>query len=277
MSDFNTETTVGITLGILTLMGSAVTFFVQRSQEKRNEAIADRNKEMELDRQQALERIRLQLERIVGPIHRLYKTQNTVILNYIQQRDAKDGMDHMLQAIKGDNAWIPLFREGFLKPFLDDPTSEEAKRYRNFVSRRLSPLYTRIRELVLSYGSDLDLPTQEEWLAKYDQQRVTSPIVGSPNTNVILDTFCAWTLEFDDIVASWAEEDFTRMQPTTVVAFTIVNDLIDLLYENAKTKEAKYNKHVTVNKNVVDADLTNHLYRSLKTYRDEVPAEIDNV
>ncbi len=274
----NLNETVGISLGILTLMGSAVTFFVQRRQEKRNEAIANRNKEMELDRQQALERIRWQLGSIVGPLHRLYKTQNTVILNYMQQEDAKHGMDHHIQAIKGGNVWITMFRNDFLKPFLDNPASPEAQRYRNFVSRRLSPIITRFRELVLSHGSDLDLPTQEEWFAKYDQQRVTSPIIGSPNVNVILDTYCAWTLEFDDIIESWAEEDFTRAQPTTVVAWAICNDLVDLLYENAKTKEAKYNKHVTVHKNVVDADgLGDQLKSSLKSYRDLVPDQIENV
>ena len=41
------------------------------------------------------------------------------------------------------------------------------------------------------------------------------------------------------------------MQPTTKVAWIIVNDVIDLLYDNAKEKEATYNKHVKVHKNVL--------------------------
>jgi len=283
MSGFElTGETISLFLGVLTLTGSAITFFVQRHRDKHAEKVASKQKEIELDRQQALERVRWQLSGIVGPMHRLYKTQNTVVLNFIQQEDAKLGMEHHIQAIQGDNKWIPLFRKEFVMSFLENPQSAEAKRYRNFVARRLKPIYTRIRELVLTHGSDLDFPTQEEWLAKYDRASVTSPIVGSPNTNVILDTYVAWTLEFDDILESWAkDEDFQQMQPTTVVAWTICNELVDTLYENAKTKEAKYNKHVKVHTNVLDVDLANQLNRSLliSSYRDNNTAadEIGNV
>ena len=90
MSGFElTGETISLFLGVLTLTGSAITFFVQRHREKHAEAVATQQKEIELDRQQALERVRWQLSGIVGPIHRLYKTQNTVVLNFIQQEDAK--------------------------------------------------------------------------------------------------------------------------------------------------------------------------------------------
>ena len=52
------------------------------------------------------------------------------------------------------------------------------------------------------------------------------------------------SLEFDDIVKSWGENYFRRMQPSTVVNWLICNELIDILYDNAKMKEATYNKHV---------------------------------
>jgi hypothetical protein len=71
------------------------------------------------------------------------------------------------------------------------------------------------------------------------------------NINSIFDSYVAWSLEFDDIVESWAVGDFRRMQPTTKVAFLICNDLIDLLYDNAKEKEARYNHHVSKHKNTI--------------------------
>jgi hypothetical protein len=94
-----------------------------------------------------------------------------------------------------------------------------------------------------------DMPTQEEWLQRHKVEDITSPYNGSINISVIFDTYTAWTLEFDDIVESWSEGDFRRMQPTTRVATVICNGLIDLLMDNAKTKEAQYNKHVSVHKN----------------------------
>ena len=269
MSEFAFDPdTLAMIMGVLTLFGSAITYFVQRNQEKR-QSIVQRDQEKrqeakeELDRQLALERVRKQLTHFVGPLHRLFKTHTTVTINYF--KNSGHGMDHMLTSmkLKGCNYWIHLFKEDFLLPFIDNPNSSEAKHYRNLVARRLKPLYTRIRELVLVHGSDLaDLPSQEEWLEMYDQASVTSPILGSLNTNVIFDTFSAWTLEFDDIIESWAEEDYERMQPTIVVNWCVLNELVDLLFDNAKEKEAKYNKHVKLHKNVVDKSMEEQLARS---------------
>mmetsp|Transcript_7969 Transcript_7969/g.16578 ORF Transcript_7969/g.16578 Transcript_7969/m.16578 type:complete len:193 (-) Transcript_7969:287-865(-) len=104
--------------------------------------------------------------------------------------------------------------------------------------------------------SDLaDMPPQEEWLERFTKEAVMSPHTGSLNINVIFDSYTAYTFEFDDIIDSWAQEDFRRMQPTTVVPWLICNNLVDLLFDNAKEKEARYNKHVTVHKNVIQQDL----------------------
>ena len=214
--------------------------------------------ENDLDREQALARVRLQLSEFIGPMHRLWKTQSTIVMHYLKQ--SGHGFDHMPEVVarKGQAYWMTLMREDFLLEFVEDPHSFEAVNYRNVVTRRLKPMYTRIRELVLIHMSDLaDMPTQEEWLNRYREEDITSPYNGSMNINVIFDTYTAWTLEFDDIVESWAEGDFRRMQPTIKFAFLICNDLIDLLYDNAKAKEARYNKHVTVHRNTIQMNTDN--------------------
>lgn len=250
---FDTDT-LAVALGLLTLIGSVVTYFLQQSRDRHEQAIADKKKEADLDREQALERVRKQLSVFIGPMHRLYKTQATVMTQY--GKNSGHGIKNMIEAMtkKGKSYWMTIMAPDFLQPFIDDPMSFEAVCYRNLVSRRLKPLYTQIRELILAHGSDLaDMPSQEEWLQKYDEESVTSPHVGSMNINVIFDTYSAWSLEFDDIVESWKENDFRRMQPTTKVPILICNDLIDMLYHNAKMKEAKYNKHVKVHTNTIQA------------------------
>ena len=41
----------------------------------------------------------------------------------------------------------------------------------------------------------------------------------------------------------------------------IANDLIDQLYDNAKLKEAKYNKHVKVHRNILNRDAVSQMTR----------------
>mmetsp|Transcript_4978 Transcript_4978/g.11888 ORF Transcript_4978/g.11888 Transcript_4978/m.11888 type:complete len:243 (-) Transcript_4978:574-1302(-) len=168
------------------------------------------------------------------------------------------GLDLLFRAasLRGEAFWTTMLRPEFLEPFAEDPHSLEATVYRNMVTRRLRPVHTRIRELVMEHASDLaDMPTQEEWLELYEPESVMSPHTGSVNVNVVFDSFSAWSLEFDDIVESWGEGDFRRMQPTTTVPFMICNELVDLLYDNAKAKEATYNKHVKVHKNTVQGGI----------------------
>jgi len=254
--------TLAVILGLLTVIGSVITYFIQRRQDKIDEVESEKKKAVELDRDQALERVRIQMSGFVGPLHRLWKTQSVVTRSYTKQ--AGHGMFHFVKAVesKGLAHWFVLFDPDSLQPFIDNPDSFEAQLYRNCISRSIKQLYTRIRELVLMHGSDLaDMPTQEEWLLKYDRESVTSPFNGSLNVNVILDTYVAWTLEFDDIVESWGENDFRRMQPNTVVAWLIANDLIDQLYDNAKMKEAKYNKHVKVHRNILNRDAVSQMTR----------------
>ena len=252
--------TLAVFLGLLTVIGSVITYFIQRRQDKIDEVESEKKKAVELDRDQALERVRKQMSGFVGPLHRLWKTQSTTVRSYTKQ--AGHGMSHFVKAVESKAHWFVLFDPDVLQPFIDNPDSFEAQLYRNCISRSIKQLYTRIRELVLMHGSDLaDMPTQEEWLLKYDRESVTSPFNGSLNVNVILDTYVAWTLEFDDIVESWGEHDFRRMQPNTVVAWLIANDLIDQLYDNAKMKEAKYNKHVKVHRNILDRDAVSQMTR----------------
>jgi hypothetical protein len=254
--------TLAVLLGILTVIGSVIAYFIQRRQDKIDEVESEKKKAAELDRDQALCRVRKQMSGFIGPMHRLWKTNSTVWRSYVEETG--HGMSHFAKAAmaKGKAHWFLMFDPDFLQPFIDNPMTFEAQIYRNFISRQLKELFTRIRELVLMHGSDLaDMPTQEEWLLKYDRESVTSPYNGSFNVNVILDTYVAWTLEFDDIVESWGENDFRRMQPNTVVAWLIANDLVDQLYDNAKMKEATYNKHVKVHKNIVDRDSISQMTR----------------
>ena len=252
--------TFAIGVGVVTLIGTVIGFFVQRARDKKDEAGAKLKEDEDRDREFALERVRKQLSILVGPLQRLWKTQTT--LNMAYRRESGHGFDDFPKAIieRGQAYWMTNLEDDFLKPFIDDPHSYEAKLYRNFVTRRLKPIWTRVRELVLAHMSDLaDMPTQEEWLQRYTQEDITSPYTGSVNINVIYDSYTAYTFEFDDIVESWAEGDFQRMQPTTKVPFLVCNVLIDLLYENAKGKEAKYNKHVTFHKNTMQANLEDQI------------------
>jgi len=254
-SIFSNGEFLAVLLGLVTLIGSALTYFMQRNRERLDSVAKDKKHLSDLDRQQALERVRKQLSVFVGPLHRLWKTQNTILSQYNHQNRVDTDAFYRLGAQKrGSSFWMTIFRQAYLDPFIEQPMSVEAQRYRYMISRRLKPIYTRIRELGLAHGSDLaDMPTQDEWLEMYDRQTVTSPYVASMNINVVFDTYTAWTFEFDDIIESWNEnDDFSRMQPSTKVAWILCNKLADILYDNAKMKEAKYNIHVKVHRNLVE-------------------------
>ncbi len=243
---------VAIAIAILTVIGTIVGYFVQQYKDREDAAEAKMKEDQDLDREQALERARKQLCVLVGPMHRLWKTQIIMIMCY--RRQSGHGLDDYPESLRqgGEAYWTTQLRDDFLQPFINDPDSYEAVMYRNFVKRRLKPIWTRVRELVLAHMSDLaDMPTQEEWLKRYAKEDVTSPHTGSMNINVIFDSYTAYSFEFDDILDSWAEGDFRRMQPITTVPWLICNSLIDLLFEKAKEKEAHYNKHVTVHKNTM--------------------------
>ncbi len=244
------EAYFAISIAMLTLIGSLITYFIQRNQERQDALEAAEKEEKELDRSQALERVRTQLSVLIGPMHRAWKTQGTIISHYILTSGHGFGRVPRILKARGQAFWVTPFDEAFLEPFKENPYSKEAILYRNFVTRRLKPVYTRIRELILNHMADLaDMPPQEEWLQRWAEADVTSPYNGSININVIFDSYTAMSYEYDDIIQSWQEEDFSRMQPSMRHPFLLSNDLIDLLYDNAKAKEAKYNKHVTVHKN----------------------------
>ena len=255
---------LAVLLAVFTLLGSAVAFFLQKARDRREQKDADERSAGEIDRQQALERVREQLRLYVGPLHRLYKTQNTILQQYRLQHNTKTHLHYKVaMARKGRFHWAQCFSPESLAPFLENPHSPEAKIYRNMITRRQKPVYTRVRDLVLEHAANLaDMPTQEEWLQEFTREAALSPYTFSVNANVIFDTYTAWTFEFDDIIENWTtEEDFTFMQPTTKVAWLIVDHVVDLLYDNAKEKEARYNKHVKVHKNFLHEEEA--LYRLL--------------
>ncbi len=239
-----------VAVAILTLIGSLVTYFIQRHNERQdaNEARIKENEDM--DRNQALERVRTQISVLIGPMHRAFKTQMTTLAHYYIE--SGHGIAHYSEMLRkrGQALWYKTFFDDYLQQFIEDPHSDDAVLFRHFVTRRLKPIYTRVRELHLKHMADLaDMPTQEEWLQRWTEEDVRSPYNGSININVIFDTYTAWTFEYDDIVESWAQEDFRRMQPSIRSSLFLCNDLIDLLYDNAKAKEAKYNNHVSIHKN----------------------------
>ena len=244
-----------ISIGILTAIGTIIGYFLQQRQARNDAAEAKIKEDCDLDREQALERVRMQLSTLIGPLHRLWKTQTTISMVY--RRQSSHGWDEYSHAVlhKGHTYWQTNLRDDFLEPFSEDPYSDDAVLYRNYVTRRLKPIYTRIRELVLAHMYLADMPSQEEWLSRYSEDSIQSPHTGSINANVAFDAFTAYTFEFDDILESWAHEDFRRMQPTAKVPWIICNELVDLLYDNAREKEARYNKHVTVHKNTAQASI----------------------
>jgi len=252
--------TFAIVTGAMTLIGSIIAYFAQGYQE-RNDAIEAKEKEEDdLDRSQALERVRNQLSTLIGPMHRLWKVQTTISMVY--RNESGHGFSDYPHAVenRGQSFWMTMFDDEFLNDFIEDPQSIKANLYRNFVRRRLRPIYTRIRELVLSHMSDLaDMPPQEEWLQRYNEEDVKSPHTKSVNINVIFDSYVAFTFEFDDVIEGWEDGCFRRMQPRTRYPMLICNDLIDLLYDRCKEKEAKYNKHVTVHKNIINVSLSDQM------------------
>jgi len=243
---------VGIAIAILGVLGGIVTFLWQQHLDRLAATEAKIKEDEDLDRQQALERVRQQMSVYVGPLQRLWKTQSTIMMHYMRHSGHGFKVARTILAEKGRAYWHKLMDDDFVQKFIDDPNSWEAVHYRNLVTRRLQPIYTRIRELILNHTADLaDMPVQEEWLNLYSEVDIASPHNSSININVIFDTYVAWTFEYDDIIESWKQEDFRRMQPQITVAFMICNELIDLLYNKAKEKEAKYNQHVTVFKNEI--------------------------
>ena len=330
----------GILFAAVTVLGSIVTFFIQRNKDRQGVIEQNAKECANNDRQLALDRVRIQIRDFVGPVHRLYKTMNTIMCQYCHSTG--HGMQHFLFAMerKQGRCWMKLFRDDFLQELLittnernTTPTSttrinnaeiresnignvsalssssnnnservevgvgvvlndtNTLERYTNFIIRQLQPIYTSIRNLILRHGSDLaDMPSQEEWLIRHpDRRTVLSPITKSVNIFTIFDSFTAWTYEFDDIIQSWpllnnnnnnddddddddddnnnetsdndANNHNMMLQPETVVNWFCLNDLIDLLYDNAKEKERKYNKHVSVHSNKLEnQDIASQLF-----------------
>jgi len=196
----------------------------------------------------------MQLSVYIGPLHRLCKSHNTFILQYRLEHNL--GLPHLTNAVQQQqheyyDPWIQFLpNDDYLNDFIAQPMSGAAQRYRTDVIHRWKPLYTQIRTLVLTHSSDLaDMPTQEEYLARYEEHSIMSPYVGSINIHVIFDTYTVFTYEFDAIIAAWDQHDYTRMQPSTKVAWTVCNYIVDFLYDNAKQKQASYNQHVKVHQN----------------------------
>ena len=257
-----------IVLGILSVIGGAIGFLMQRRQEQAEAKEVEQKEKDDIDRQQALERARKVMKELVGPLHRVWKVQNTVLMQWRMHSPFhfRDYSDAAMK--KGQHFWMKFLPDEYVQPFIEDPQMEEAVMYRNFIKRTYKFLYTRARELVLTHMSNLaDMPTQEEWLSRYNPEDVTSPYVGSLNINVIFDSYVAYTLEFDDIIASWEEGCYRRMQPKAKVPFIVCNTLIDMLYDNAKAKEAKYDKHVTVHKNTRQLSIEEQIEKSMAERR----------
>ena len=241
---------LSLVLAVLGGLSGVIAYFIQRRAEQKEAAEAQAKEDADLDRAQALERTREVMSVFVGPLHRLWKTQTTVLVAYRIGTGYKF-LDYQNAAMKkGQNYWMTIFPKEFVEPFIENPYSPEAVKYRNLCSRRLKFLYTRARELILQHMSNLaDMPSQDEWLERYEPEDITSPYVKSMNINTIFDTYTAWTLEFDDIIEGWENENFAKMMPSTRVPLLICNALIDILYDNAKAKEAMYNKHITIHRN----------------------------
>ena len=68
-----------IGIGVLTVLGSIIGYFVQQYRDRQDAAEAKIKEDEDLDRQQALQRARKQLSVLVGPLHRLWKTQIIMI------------------------------------------------------------------------------------------------------------------------------------------------------------------------------------------------------
>jgi len=233
---------LAVFLGIFTLFGTIVAYFIQRHIERKEQAKCDQKQADNEDRQLALERSREQLSVYAGPLHRFCKSQNTTPMQFLNANDVMFDTQHT-------EYWSHYLPKKLIDEVLDDPQSLRAKRYRRFVIHRVKPLYMETRRLHIRHSNLADMPSQEEYLKTWGDEAVRSPYVGSININVIFDTFVVWSYEFDDIIIGWENGDYSRVQPSTRVAWPIINYIADYLAENAKKKEARYNKHVKVHTN----------------------------
>jgi len=237
-----------VLLGVVILMGTILGYFIQRNVERKEVKDDEQSRLYDMDRQQALDRVRMQLKVYVGPLHRLYKVQSATMMQYY--------MSNNIPLVNSGTYWTRMFNDLSIDPILENPHSLRAQHYRSFVENRLRPVYTQARELHLKHASDLaDMPSQDEYLAKYGEENCMSPYVGSVNINVIFDTYTTWSYEFDEVIEGWKDGDYTKMQPETRVAWGIGNYIVDYLHDNARKKEAEYNKHVKVHLNEKEAQL----------------------
>jgi hypothetical protein len=160
--------TFAIVIAVLTSIGAVIGYFMQQDRERKDAAEAKEKEDADLDREQALERARHQIAVFIGPMHRSFKVYNTIISHYILSSGHGIGSFAKMLETKGQSYWASVFDDEFLAPFIDDPHSFEAVKFRNFIVRQMKPIYSKIRDLILDHMSDLaDMPTQEEWLTRW--------------------------------------------------------------------------------------------------------------
>jgi hypothetical protein len=181
--------TFAIAIGVLTVIGTVIAYFLQAREDRISAREQQQKEDDNFDREQALDRVRKQESVLIGPLHRLWKTQNVV--NMVYRKQSGHGFYDFPIALekKGKFFWMTYFMDSHLEPFIENPHSFEAVVYRNFVTRQLKPIYTKIRDLILNHMSDLsDMPTQVSMLHFVsDSIIVFHPVFGSHNCN---DTIC---------------------------------------------------------------------------------------
>ena len=109
--------TLTIIIGVLTVLGSVIAYFIQRDQDRKDAIEAKRKEDEELDRSQGLERVRKQLSLLIGPLHRLWKTHTTITMCY--QRESGHGMADYRECIrnKGESYWITYLMDDYGIPY----------------------------------------------------------------------------------------------------------------------------------------------------------------
>ena len=242
---------------LVTGIASIVAFFAKSYADAAAHKTAEAEKQADLDREQALTRVRLQISTFVGPLHRSFKCFNTALMSY-QQSTTLDGKmhQHIPAAWKSKKYWTPVFDDLIVAGYIASPDSPEAVRYRTFITARFQPLWRISRDLIIAHASDLaELPLDVDWEEKHPKETRMSPYTFSSHTLVPFDSLVNWSYEFDEIVSEWERGIFLRMQPFVALPIRLLIDNVDHQFATAKEKEAKYNPHVArADKKVADGN-----------------------
>ena len=194
--------------------------------------------------QAELARVRQQISVFIGPLHRHFKVTNTATLNFFLVRGHyPDIMKYYGQLFQRKPAYgaIPC-PPALCEQMSADPQSTCAREYRTLCRDILVPYHSVCRQLILEHGSDLaDTPAEDVWDAKFSPEQLASPGTKSTTHFGVLDAYCLYSKEFEQVVREWDEEKgvFERWQPQAPIP-VLMNVLVDAMFAQVKKREGVF-------------------------------------